>query len=50
MSSVNGQVKGGLGRISAALHQAMAGNEMAEEQSQTITMRKPAFLPVILAG
>ena len=50
MSSVKGHVKGGLGRMSVALHQAMAGNEMAEEQSQTITMRKAAFLPVIFAG
>ena len=33
-----------------ALHQAMAGNEMADEQIQTETISMPALFRVILAG
>ena len=50
-SSVNGQVSLGIGLMgSVARHQAMAGNEMAEEHNQTMTIKTAAFLPVILAG
>ena len=49
ISSVKGHVKGGFGRMSAALHHAIAGKEMADEHSQTITMKTVAFLPDILA-
>ena len=50
-SSVNGHVSFGMGLLgSVARHQAMAGKEMAEEHSQTMTISTAAFLPVILAG
>jgi hypothetical protein len=41
MSSVNGHCHVGGGPVAVALHQAMAGNEIAEEQIQTRRIRSP---------
>ena len=53
MSSVKWHCHGSVGPDAVdavALHQAMAGNEIADEQIQTRKIKTPALVSLILAG
>ena len=47
MSSVNGHCQVGGGPVAVALHQAMAGNEIADEQTQTCEQYCKPFLAAL---
>ncbi len=50
MSSVNWQVRGSLGPIAVARHQAIAGKEIMDDITQTRQIRLAARRSLILAG